>query len=169
MSDELLETYIRQLLEAHPSDEVNVAWQGGEPTLMRLDVFRRAIVHVEKYRNRADDPVHDTDERHLVERRLVQVLQAAQFSGWPQRGRPEYRLGNIQETPLRELVDSRKQRAFGQHKLSSLPKYCRECEVRFAAMVSARGTGSCRRLMESPGLITFAQATNYFSNTSIRR
>ena len=33
---------------------------------------------------------------------------------------------------MRELVDSEKQRAFGQHKLSSLPKYCRECEVRFA-------------------------------------
>ncbi len=33
---------------------------------------------------------------------------------------------------MRELVDSQKQRAFGQHKLSSLPKYCRECEVRFA-------------------------------------
>jgi uncharacterized protein len=45
---------------------------------------------------------------------------------------PEYRLGNIQETPLRELVDSEKQRAFGQHKLNSLPKYCRECEVLFA-------------------------------------
>src|SRR5207248_1770693 len=45
---------------------------------------------------------------------------------------PDYRLGNIQQTPLRELVDSQKQRAFGQHKLSSLPKYCRECEVLFA-------------------------------------
>ncbi len=31
MSDELLEAYIRQLLEAQPSGEVNVAWQGGEP------------------------------------------------------------------------------------------------------------------------------------------
>ena len=29
-------------------------------------------------------------------------------------------------------MDSRKQRAFGQHKLSTLPNYCRECEVRFA-------------------------------------
>jgi uncharacterized protein len=45
---------------------------------------------------------------------------------------PEYRLGNIRETPMRELVDSEKQRAFGRHKLSSLPKYCRECEVLFA-------------------------------------
>jgi len=41
MSDELLDTYIRQLLEAQPADEVSVAWQGGEPTLMGLDFFRR--------------------------------------------------------------------------------------------------------------------------------
>ena len=47
MSDELLETYIRQLLEAQPLGEVNIAWQGGEPTLMGLDFFRRAIAYVE--------------------------------------------------------------------------------------------------------------------------
>jgi len=50
MSDELLETYIQQLLEAQPLGEVNVAWQGGEPTLMGIDFFRRAIEYVEKYR-----------------------------------------------------------------------------------------------------------------------
>ena len=33
---------------------------------------------------------------------------------------------------MAELVASEKQRAFGQDKLTSLPKYCRECEVRFA-------------------------------------
>jgi hypothetical protein len=34
MSGQMLERYIRQLLEAQPLGEVNVAWQGGEPTLM---------------------------------------------------------------------------------------------------------------------------------------
>lgn len=44
MADELLEEYIRQLLEAHEGQpEVTVAWQGGEPTLMGLDFFRRSI------------------------------------------------------------------------------------------------------------------------------
>ena len=33
---------------------------------------------------------------------------------------------------LGELVNSDKQRAFGQAKSDTLPKYCRECEVRFA-------------------------------------
>ena len=311
MSEDLLDTYIRQLLEAHPSGEVNVAWQGGEPTLMGLDFFRSAIGYLEKYRKPAqkilhtiqtngtllndewcaffkqhnflvglsvDGPkemhdayrvnkggagsfdqvmggwealsrrgvdvnilctIHAANADHpievyrffrdqlrtkyiqfipIVERTTREFLPLANL-GWGERpgsdrplytqngglvtersvgaeqfGRfliaifdewvrrdvgdvfvqtfdvalgswlgqhnlcifsptcgdalalehngdlyscdhyvePDYLLGNIQETPMRELVDSEKQRAFGQHKLSSLPKYCRECEVRFA-------------------------------------
>jgi len=33
MSDKILESYIRQLLESQRAPEVTVAWQGGEPTL----------------------------------------------------------------------------------------------------------------------------------------
>ena len=44
MADELLETYIRQLVEAHAHvPEVTIAWQGGEPTLMGLEFFRRSV------------------------------------------------------------------------------------------------------------------------------
>jgi uncharacterized protein len=50
MSEATLETYIRQLLESHRTPEVTVAWQGGEPTLMKLDFFRRSVELVEKYR-----------------------------------------------------------------------------------------------------------------------
>ncbi len=50
MSAATLEAYIRQLLESHQSPEVTVAWQGGEPTLMRLEFFQRAVELVEQYR-----------------------------------------------------------------------------------------------------------------------
>ena len=43
MSDEVHEAYIRQLLEAHQVSQATVAWQGGEPTLMGLDFFRRSM------------------------------------------------------------------------------------------------------------------------------
>ncbi len=39
-------------------------------------------------------------------------------------------IGNIQTTPLADLLDHPAQRAFGQAKLSALPRTCRECEVR---------------------------------------
>lgn len=45
---------------------------------------------------------------------------------------PEYRLGNINNTSLQEMVDSPRQTKFGDDKRDSLPAYCRECEVRFA-------------------------------------
>ena len=42
----------------------------------------------------------------------------------------EHRLGNIVETPLVELLESSAQRAFGEAKLETLPRYCQECGVR---------------------------------------
>ena len=44
MAEDLQEAYIKQLLEAHVRvPEVTVAWQGGEPTMMGLPFFRRAV------------------------------------------------------------------------------------------------------------------------------
>ncbi|MBI5505924.1 MAG: anaerobic sulfatase maturase [Deltaproteobacteria bacterium] len=50
MADELLDSYIRQLIGAQQCQEVSVAWQGGEPMLMGLDFFRRSIQYQNKYR-----------------------------------------------------------------------------------------------------------------------
>jgi len=50
MSEATLEVYIRQLLESHRAPRVTVAWQGGEPALMKVEFFRRAVELVEKYR-----------------------------------------------------------------------------------------------------------------------
>ncbi|MDR3734579.1 MAG: SPASM domain-containing protein, partial [Acidobacteriaceae bacterium] len=45
---------------------------------------------------------------------------------------PDNLLGNILETPMSTLVASPQQVAFGQNKRDLLPRYCRECDVRFA-------------------------------------
>lgn len=37
-----LEAYITQVLDSQPDGPVEIAWQGGEPTLMGLDFFRQA-------------------------------------------------------------------------------------------------------------------------------
>ena len=50
MADELLEAYIRQLIEAHAQvPEVAIAWQGGEPTLMGVEFFRRSVELAKQY------------------------------------------------------------------------------------------------------------------------
>jgi len=50
MSDETLESYIRQMLAPPDAAEVTIAWQGGEPTLMGLDFFRRSVALAARYR-----------------------------------------------------------------------------------------------------------------------
>jgi uncharacterized protein len=45
---------------------------------------------------------------------------------------PNYHLGNIHERTLTEMVESPRQKQFGLDKRSTLPKYCQQCEVRFA-------------------------------------
>jgi uncharacterized protein len=45
---------------------------------------------------------------------------------------PRYKLGNIMNASLGQLAMSDQQQKFGNDKFDSLPKYCRECEVRFA-------------------------------------
>jgi uncharacterized protein len=45
---------------------------------------------------------------------------------------PDYKVGNIMDHELRDLIDSPQQRKFGQDKHDALPKYCLQCDVRFA-------------------------------------
>lgn len=59
MSDDTLEEYIRQLIESHSlAPEVTIAWQGGEPTLMGLDFFRRSVELVDKYLKPTQKAIH---------------------------------------------------------------------------------------------------------------
>jgi len=59
---------------------------------------------------------------------------------------PRYRLGNIMNQPLSEMVESDFQRKFGNDKFDTLPNYCMECEVRFAC------NGECpkQRFLKAP-------------------
>jgi len=43
MDDDVLEVWLRQYIEAQQVPEVIIAWQGGEPTMMGLDFFRRSV------------------------------------------------------------------------------------------------------------------------------
>ena len=43
MPDEVLSTFIRRYVEAQPTPVVEFVWQGGEPTLLGIDFFKRVI------------------------------------------------------------------------------------------------------------------------------
>jgi uncharacterized protein len=56
MSDAVMESYVRQTIEA---GQGSIAWQGGEPTLMGLDFFRRAMA-VERKCLKPGQPMENT-------------------------------------------------------------------------------------------------------------
>jgi len=49
MSDAVLEQYIRQYIHSQPVAEINFAWQGGEPTLLGVDFFRKVVALQKKF------------------------------------------------------------------------------------------------------------------------
>jgi uncharacterized protein len=59
---------------------------------------------------------------------------------------PDYKLGNIHQSPMIDLVTSPQQVQFGRNKQSLLPRMCQECDVRFAC------NGGCPkdRFIETP-------------------
>lgn len=51
MTDDVLEAYVRQYIEAQPADKVHFAWQGGEPTLLGVDFYRQVVQLQARYAN----------------------------------------------------------------------------------------------------------------------
>jgi uncharacterized protein len=51
MRDDVLESYIRQYIESHDTPAINFAWQGGEPTLLGVEYFRRVVELQKRYAN----------------------------------------------------------------------------------------------------------------------
>ena len=59
---------------------------------------------------------------------------------------PQHQLGNVLNQSLGAMLNSPQQIKFGNDKLDALPKFCRECEVRFAC------NGECpkHRFIQTP-------------------
>jgi uncharacterized protein len=59
---------------------------------------------------------------------------------------PQYKLGNVLDQRLENMVFSEAQKDFGNHKEDALPRYCRGCDYRFAC------NGECpkHRFMTTP-------------------
>lgn len=50
MDEPLLERYVRDYIAAQPGDEAVFYWQGGEPTLLGVDFFRRVVALQRRHR-----------------------------------------------------------------------------------------------------------------------
>ncbi len=77
---------------------------------------------------------------------------------------PDYKLGNIRDTPLAVMVDSPRQTEFGNAKRDTLPGYCRGCEVRFACNGECPKNRFVRTPDGEPGLNYLCAGYKYFLN-----
>src|SRR6266566_295577 len=105
MTDDLLEAYIHQLIESQRGPEVTIAWQGGEPTLMGLDFYKRSIEYEKKY------ACPGTTIQHTMQTNGILLNDA-----WCEF----FREGRLQCGELRWEVGSRRQ-GLGRPLLSRLP------------------------------------------------
>jgi uncharacterized protein len=51
MRDDVLEAYVRQYIQSQPADVIHFAWQGGEPTLLGVDYFRKVVEFQARFAN----------------------------------------------------------------------------------------------------------------------
>ncbi len=65
---------------------------------------------------------------------------------------PEYKLGNIYEKTLLEMMYSERQLKFGEAKKSTLPTQCRECEFNFACHGECPKNRFCKTTSGESGL-----------------
>lgn len=49
MSDEVLRSYIKNYIQSQPGDEVEFAWQGGEPTMAGIPFFEKALKYQQQF------------------------------------------------------------------------------------------------------------------------
>ncbi|HXZ87672.1 MAG TPA: anaerobic sulfatase maturase [Candidatus Binataceae bacterium] len=78
--DAILESHIRQYIQAQDGDEVVFTWQGGEPTLLGVDFFRRVVELEQKYKKQGQRIENDLQTNGtLLDDEWAAFLKSGQF------------------------------------------------------------------------------------------
>lgn len=80
MSDAVLEAYVRSYIAAQASPEVEFTWQGGEPTLLGVEFFRRAVRFQQQYAQGKNIRNSLQTNGTLLDEEWCQFLAAENFS-----------------------------------------------------------------------------------------
>ena len=90
MADGVLEKFIRDYIADNDAPQVEFEWQGGEPTLLGIEFFRKVVdlqrKHCPPQQAGAQQPAN---QRPAAGRRLVPLPPREPFSGRPEHRRPE--------------------------------------------------------------------------------
>jgi uncharacterized protein len=112
MDEAALDRYIRQLIEASPGPEVQIAWQGGEPTLRGLDFFRRSVELAERHRKPHQRIVHTLQTNGtLIDDEWAAFLQENRYLvglsvDGPRAMHDAYRISKSGEPVFDQVIDA---------------------------------------------------------------
>jgi uncharacterized protein len=80
MTDQVLERYITSLFEAQPGQDVEIAWQGGEPTLMGIEFYERAVEIAKRLRAPGQTVIHSFQTNGvLIDHHWAEFLKRNEF------------------------------------------------------------------------------------------
>jgi len=79
MSEEMLETVVREYIKANDVPEVTFNWHGGEPLILGIDFYRKALEFEEKYKG--DKVIHNTIQTNgtLINQQWADFLKKNDF------------------------------------------------------------------------------------------
>ncbi len=100
MSDEVLSAFVADYIASQPTPVVEFVWQGGEPTLMGLDFFKKVVQRAEALRKREDHQELPADQRDAPHGRVVRLPKEEQLHGGHQ---PRRAAGDPRHLPPRPL------------------------------------------------------------------
>ena len=89
MSDKVLSAFIAGYISSQPVPVVEFVWQGGEPTLLGIDFFKRVVELQKPFARGRDDCQLASDQRDASHRRVVPLSETPQLHGRDQPRRPE--------------------------------------------------------------------------------
>ena len=82
MSDETLELFIKQYIDGVTGPEVVFSWQGGEPTLLGLEFFRKVVAFEKKHAKPGQRIENDLQTNGtLLDQEWCRISQNKPFSG----------------------------------------------------------------------------------------
>jgi len=109
MSDEVLAAYVNQHIASQPGPEVTFAWQGGEPTLLGVDYFRRIIALQAQHANGRTIGNSIQTNGTLLDDEWCQFLRANRFLvgisiDGPRRLHDRYRIDKRQRSTFDQVM-----------------------------------------------------------------
>ena len=80
MSDEILELFVKQYIDGVTGPEVVFSWQGGEPTLLGLEFFRKVVAYQKKHAKPGQRIENDLQTNGtLLDEEWAEFLKASRF------------------------------------------------------------------------------------------